>query len=392
MQYQQWIDDCNLLCGWMLRELGQLQEAIEHSKGYAYYLEVGESPTAGDDARQAATKYLNKLSHADFDDGLEKTQDVFAAVCVSPETILLAEHINVIKTEFREFHEALRSSFGTGKEATEAMRLVLKRCGHARLNLEAADRLIPTIVADVKKISWHYNSTPPSRRQTLAQAITALRELQDSLGEANYDAIEEDIRHLEAGHYPMSLPVAQILRSSTVKALHLTYSFINKDGERVKERVYGKNPALILDSGTMVLCLPPKEITGEGVVQGRGRKKIISERPVSQFLRNWFFYDQPPETESNKPPRKKQNVAAKTKVSGVWFALSRHGKLVFAFKNENGKRTTRSIDRYGVKEAWCFALDNMENQLPNDTRESMKCSPPDEEDIKGFLASVREYD
>ena len=386
MQYQQWIDDCNLLCDWLARQMSIVRNSIESSNGFAYLQRGNSSPISGGEARYAIASFISKLDYPEYNEALKESDDVYAAACVSIEVIKQADRLNMIKAEFREFHEKLRASFSSGKEGTEAMRLVLKRCGYPRLNLENADRLLPTVVAPATKLSWHYNQSPPSRRRTLADAVLALRKLQDVLGEPTHDAIEQDISNLESGQYPMNLPVAEVLRRNPVQSLRLAYSYLDTEGTRQRELSYGRNPALVLDRSGPLVCVPPKEITGNGVADGRGRPKIISDRSVASFLQGWY-HDNNPATKQRVPTKGTQNVNAKTSVPGVWFAMSRHGKPVFAFRDLCGQRTTRSIQRYGLRQAWEYAIHNMQSHPPADVRNALAASPPLEADVQRFVSA-----
>ncbi len=387
MEYQQWVEECTLLCGSLCDQLTRVTDELQQSTGFAFYQEGSKAPLTADMARGKIAEAINQLDYPEQDPSLEKAEDSFAVACVSIEVLDQVDRLNVIKAEFREFHERLRGSYPTGKEGTDVMRLVLKRCGYGRLNLENADRLVPMIDAPVTKVAWHYNSSQPSRRRTLGDAIVELRELQDVLGEPTHDAIEEEIRRLEGGGFSGSLPVAQILRNASVQSLRIAYSYIDPEGSRQRELTYGKSPAFVLDRGIPLECLPPKEVTGNGVAEGRGRRKVISDRLVSRFLRGWYHYENPP-LKKNTPSRRAQNAHAKTDVPGIWFAMSRHGKPVFAFKNTKGIKTTRSILRYGIKGAWKYAVHNMYKQPPAEIRDALTELAPTQEGLERFLASI----
>lgn len=388
MEYQQWIEECSLLCGWLEKQLRKVTDSLLRSSGFAFYQEGCNSPLTGIIARNAISRAISQLDYLERDQSLKKPDDSYAVACVTQDVIDQVDRLNMIKAEFREFHERLRSSYPTGKEGTDVMRLVLRRCGFSRLNLENADRLIPTILAPVSKITWHYNSSQPSRRRTLNDAIVELRTLQDILGEPTHDAIEEEITRLEGRAYSGNLSVAQVLRSASVQSLRIAYSYMDSEGSRQRELTYGKNPAFVLDRNLALKCLPPKEVTGNGVAEGRGRPKVISSRLVSRFLRGWYHYENPP-LKKQSSNRKAQNPHAKTGVPGIWFALNRHGKPVFAFKSTTGSKTTRSILRYGIKGAWKYAVDHMNSQPPADVRNGLIESAPTEESLERFLESCR---
>tara|TARA_B100000446_G_scaffold147767_1_gene141521 strand:+ start:368 stop:1534 length:1167 start_codon:yes stop_codon:yes gene_type:complete len=388
MEYQQWVEECSLLCRWLDAQLGKVTDSLQRSKGFAFYQEGGNAPVMDDLARNNIAKAITQLDYPEQDPDLEKPKDSFAVTCVASDVLEQVKRLNVIKAEFREFHERLRGSYPTGKEGTEVMRIVLKRCGYARLNLENADRIIPTIQAPVTKVTWHYNSSLPSRRRTLNDAIIELRKLQDLLGEPTHDAIEEEIARLEGREFSRSLSVAQVLRNASVQSLRIAYSYMDPEGNRQRELTYGKSPAFVLDQGLALECLPPKEVTGNGVAAGRGRPKVISNRLVSRFLRGWYHYENP-SVKTQTSNRKAQNEHAKTGVPGIWFAMNRHGKPVFAFKNTAGVKTTRSILRYGIKEAWTHAIHNMYTQHPVDVREIMIESAPTEGSLERFVDSCR---
>ncbi len=260
MQYQQWVDDCSFLMDWFRQELKLVQTTIKSNTGPAFYQEETNKPLIGVDARCAIALYLGKISYAD-NDLLDDPTDVFAAAALPELGCQLLQHLNVVKTEFREFHERIRASFPTGKEGTDAIRQILRHCDDSRLLLDAVDRQVPVITAPITKLAWHYNGTIASKRRTIEDAVQALYTLQAALGDDYNDQITTEIARLESEH-SLGLPVAQLMHNEATVSLHLAYSYIDPEGVRCREVTYGKNPVIFLDKGIEPRWILPKEITG----------------------------------------------------------------------------------------------------------------------------------
>lgn len=391
MQYQQWTEECRFLLDWFHQVLHELQESIKQGSGFASFQEWPEPAITDTAARQRIARYYGEISRKNDDQELEEKQfKVFAAVAVDEAGRHAAEQLNIVKTEFREFHENVRSAFPDRVKATDGMRLILKNCGHARLNLDAIDRQIPIVKYPTNKLSWGFNRSSVSRQRTIADALRELRKLQDTLGEYIHDTIEADIRRIEQEYPDTSHPVSQILRPSSVESLRLSYSYIDDSGHRCSELIYGRNPAVLCGSGSQVPMLRlPKEMTGEGVSEGRGRKKMISDRLLSPHLKRWYLYDILPTAKTDKPgPTASKRVPeAKTAVPGIWFALNARKKPVLGYTNQQGSKTTRSISRYGLSDAWKTAVRELRGDYSDEHRKSWEALAPTEADLERFITA-----
>jgi hypothetical protein len=336
------------------------------------------------------------------DESKPKLPQVFGVAAVSPAAIEQAHYINVVKNEFRMAHERLRACFDTGAKGTDAMNTVLRRCGEVRLSLDAVDLNIPIVDTPILSLSWHYNKTVATHRRTLNDSIIELYRLRDEFGEPMAAGIDADIERLEQSSYGGGHPLSEKLRPNLYESLRVAYTYRGSDGLSDRITLYGRNPVLIpIDPVTPKISIP-REYRGNKVAAGRGRKKSVSDRCVSQFLPHWFFYNDPDkEMEARRlagvaksqddisaVPTKSQNPFAKTALPGIWFSLSRSGTPVFAFRINGGQRSSRSIQKLGLQGAWSQAVEHHEYGLAIELKDAYIELCPSKEALLKFMDSL----
>ncbi|NIB38640.1 hypothetical protein HBA55_03530 [Pseudomaricurvus alkylphenolicus] len=289
------VTECRARFTAFTRSLDALSERILCEETFSFFQEGTTVPVQGPAARQAIVEHLRNFRWSGLeilDTPLDRP-DIFAAMACCQKTLEQIRAVNEKKQAFRQFHHRVRKGIldqpgKVSRDATDVFRrIILKAIDEELLNLAAVDRQIPQSEYPLSRIVWHYNTTAASSRKTMADAKATLAAWMETVGDARFELLNQELASIE--HLPNDLPVAYCPRQP-VTALKFRATGHDQTNELVRYADYGRNPVFFPSgSGDPEIKLPP-EITGEKKIQGRGRKKSISDRNVTPSLEKWFYY------------------------------------------------------------------------------------------------------
>jgi hypothetical protein len=273
--------------------LATLNAAILESTERAYYQPANAKPLSGEAARCAIVDHLLALRYSGIESSPDfiKPIDCFMALACDTKTLELAYFVNMTKIAFHRFHYAQRKPFKSEKQATEFFRYtILAAMKEKLLNIHAVDRKLPILPVPATLISWHYNHTASTEEKTVADAIEVMSKWTHDASDPRIEELNSEIDRL--AQCPGNMLVSH-RRSVPVTSLRCRAMGIDEEKVKVVEAGYGKNPVLYLAGRKAPNIRLPFEITGEKPKEGRGRPKILTDTPLSPFLKDWLLYREP---------------------------------------------------------------------------------------------------
>lgn len=284
------VEECRHLLKVVSERTTRLAMALETENSQTFYLAANKShPITGVRARELIVKDIQTLHYKSNEIPREPQPDQFMAMACARETLEQAEILNQAKTQFKQFHNALRKPFTSEREATEFFRFqVLAALGEKLLNVNAVDRLVPVADAPVTYIRWQYNDSAPTQRTTIKAVMKEIARWMEKCSDDRYEILSSELDRL--GCMDPNIPVSRQLRKP-IKSLRFR-GVANTPGQQ-KSTIfagYGRSPLLYLDDGQIPVIKPPSEVLGDAPKKGRGRPKIVSKNRVSPYLDGYYFY------------------------------------------------------------------------------------------------------
>lgn len=281
--------ECRELLQQLFPLVNQLRCITESTTGFVFYQQGNDDPLQGQAARNAISAHLGEMHYPGIEDiGLEPAPR-FMAMAMPADSLPLIQAVNEAKKALQQWHEALARTQPNSYAAAQMNRAVLKRAQEPLLNLQMAERAVIWLEGPPVRLSWHYNTTSNSRRKSLGDVLVALEKLADKLPDYRSGDIESVRNRLAS--LPLDTPVAY-RPSKPVTHLKCQYRYLNAEGAPQRGVCYAKNPIFYpetLPAPKPAIALPA-EVQGKTPRSGAGRPSIISDKPVTTLLPNWFWY------------------------------------------------------------------------------------------------------
>jgi len=349
MQITQWTSSLAEVLQKLEREVGIFIDGLRHDNGQAVFYLNGDIESNSDRARASI---IDQFTCWEYN---ETPSTSAGFVMVSQATFLQAKQVNDYKNAFESLHMAIRAQVmafnSEAKEvkASEIMRRILTLIGHPLLDLNKADRHIPYLTDNVKKIRWFENISQTTTRKPIQ---TVLSELEKIAGNADNYVAElawQEHAHLSSlgsqttVAYQPKVAVRSIRYSAQLYATQSTRTF----------RGYGASPILI-----PYFDEPPETIFFEDVrKKGAGRPTSVTHKRVSELVPHYYYYKAKTQTVAKAiKPKKAKNPYSKTRIPGVFFTIRRPFRPVIVIPKPGGGSTELSLKKHNLSDIWPRAM------------------------------------
>ncbi len=329
--------------------MDMLCNSIRHDAGLSIYYLNGICEHNSEAAREAI---INQCTSWDY---TEQSHTTAGFVMVSRQTIELAKEVNRLKDKFEAEHMAIRAQVmaenSEAKEvkASEIMRRVLTLVGRPQLDLNKADRRIPFLTENVKKLRWFENVSQTTTRQPIQKILTELEKIADNAD--NYMAERAWQEHAHLTSLGATTTVAYKPKVA-VRSIRYSAQLYATQGTRTY-RGYGASPILIPFFDEL-----PETIFFEDVrKKGAGRPTSVTTKRVSELVPHYFYYKTKIQSTAKSTTKKKaKNPYSKTKIPGVFFTIRRPFRPVIVIPKPTKGSTELSLKNKTVSDIWPRAI------------------------------------